>query len=304
MLFCTLFLIINLFGQEDSDDPAIIILGTSQDAGFPQINCQKICCIKARKDTSQKIYVSCIGLIYKDKYFLFDATPNIKEQIEMVHQSFPHLRGKLPEGIFLTHAHIGHYTGLMELGREATNAQNIKVYAMPRMSEFLHGNGPWNQLIKIKNIEIIDIHRQDPISIDGQIFITPFLVPHRDEYSETVGYEIRTQDHRAVFIPDIDKWNKWKASITDIIKEVDYAFLDATFYDISELPNRNMEEIPHPFVVESMELFRNLDKADKKKVHFIHLNHSNPLLDENSEEYSKVRANGYSIAKQSIVLKL
>ena len=42
-----------------------------------------------------------------------------------------------PKGIFLTHAHIGHYSGLIHLGKEALGAKGISVYAMPKMSFFL-----------------------------------------------------------------------------------------------------------------------------------------------------------------------
>jgi pyrroloquinoline quinone biosynthesis protein B len=192
----------------------------------------------------------------------------------------------------------------MQLGREATNAKKIKVYAMPRMANFLRKNGPWSQLAKLENIQIVDIHRQDPVSIGSQLSVTSFLVPHRDEFSETVGYEIRTNKKRVVFIPDIDKWQKWKISILDIVKEVDYAFIDATFYDISELPNRNMSEIPHPFVVESIDILDSLSERDKNKVHFIHFNHSNFLLDGNSKQGQDVESAGYKIAKQGNIIGL
>ena len=42
---------------------------------------------------------------------------------------------------------MGHYSGLMHLGREAANTSKVPVYAMPRMLEFLAKNGPWNQLL-------------------------------------------------------------------------------------------------------------------------------------------------------------
>ena len=70
----------------------------------------------------------------------------------------------------------------------------------------------------------------------------PFLVPHRDEFSETVGFEIKGENKTAVFIPDIDKWSKWNSDLKELIKRVDYAFLDATFYKNGEIPSRDMSE--------------------------------------------------------------
>ena len=73
-------------------------------------------------------------------------------------EKFPN--GNLIDGIFLTHAHIGHYTGLMYLGREGLGGNKIKVYALKRMASFLRKNGPWDQLIKLNRmIRLIELSR-------------------------------------------------------------------------------------------------------------------------------------------------
>ena len=107
----------------------------------------------------------------------------------------------------MTHAHIGHYTGLMYLGREGLGGNKIKVYALKRMAAFLRKNGPWNQLIKLKNIDIQTISNKNFIKLSKNILVIPIKVPHRDEYSETVGYKIIVKTKKMLFIPDIDKWN-------------------------------------------------------------------------------------------------
>ena len=123
--------------------------------------------------------------------------------------------------------------------------------------------------VKIKNIDLILMNPEASINLNSRISVSPFLVPHRDEFSETVGYEILINNKSLIFIPDIDKWERWKTNISELIQRVDYAFLDATFYKNGEL-KRDMSEIPHPFVEESMELFSTLSKKDKQKIHFIH----------------------------------
>lgn len=70
------------------------------------------------------------------------------------------------------------------------------------------------------------------ISLNKSLKITPFLVPHRDEYSETVGYKIEGDNKTALFIPDIDKWNKWNRDIIEEVKKVNYAFVDASFLEM------------------------------------------------------------------------
>ncbi len=166
----------------------------------------------------------------------------------------------------------------MHLGREVMGANSMPVYAMPRMKEFLTSNGPWDQLVRLNNIQINPIQSDESIQLSDKLTITPFLVPHRDEYTETVGYRIDGPNKSLVYIPDIDKWSKWETDIVELVGEVDYALLDGTFYDNNEIPDRNMSEIPHPFIIETMDHFINSELLEKKKIHFIHMNHSNPAL--------------------------
>jgi len=210
----------------------------------------------------------------------------------------------IPNGIFLTHAHIGHYTGLMYLGKEGFNSKNTPVYAMPKMASFLTNNGPWSQLITNKNILIKPLKNQTEEILSDHLKVIPFTVPHRDEFSETVGYKIIGPNKKALFIPDIDKWTKWESNIVSEIKKVDYAFLDATFFNAEEINNRDISEIPHPFVVESMEQFKTLSNLEKKKVFFIHFNHTNPLLREESAATKLVLENGFSLARQGLQIQL
>ncbi|MBK7342052.1 MAG: MBL fold metallo-hydrolase [Saprospiraceae bacterium] len=291
-LFIFLFAL-PLYGQQP---PFIQVLGTAQDAGYPHAGCTKSCCARAWSDSVAKEPVSCLGLVdpASGQSWLFDATPDLPEQMMALQEL---TRKNTVDGIFLTHAHIGHYTGLMYLGREVMGASNVPVYVMPRMEEFLKTNGPWNQLVTLKNISLHPITAGNRIELTESIQVTPILVPHRDEYSETVGYLIQGPGKSALFIPDIDKWARWEKSLVQIIREVDWAFIDATFFNGDELPGRNMDEIPHPFVVESMALLSELVDEEKARVYFIHMNHSNPVLDPQSDATKKVFESGFQIAR-------
>jgi pyrroloquinoline quinone biosynthesis protein B len=290
--------------KEIPNEPFLVVLGTVQDAGSPHPGCIKDCCEELFDNPDPKRKVVSLGIVdpENEKTFLFEATPDFTTQIKDLKNIAPFEAGEVPSGIFVSHAHIGHYTGLMYLGREALGTKNIPVYAMPKMKEFLENNGPWSQLVSLDNISIQEVYNDSIIQLTSNISVKPFLVPHRDEYSETVGYIIYGKNKKIAFIPDVDKWSRWDTSIVDIVKAVDYAFLDATFYDNKELKNRDMSEIPHPFVVESLELFEDLPPSEKSKIYFIHLNHTNPLLDKESEVYQKVLENHYNIAKNSQVI--
>ena len=274
------------------------ILGVVQDGGMPHLGNNKTCCENIKQDK----YVTSLMLMNNEnnESFLFDASPDINKQLNFMGDRIK----KDLKGIFLTHAHIGHYTGLMYFGREALNSKLVNVYAMPRIKKFLEENGPWSQLVSLQNISIIELSNESKISIDSNVIVQPVEVPHRAEFSETVGYKIYGPNKTALFIPDIDKWYLWEKSIVDEIKQVDYAIIDATFYDSEEVNYRDISEIPHPFVTESMDLFDSIDIREKNKIYFIHLNHTNPLINKDSDQYKLVRSKGYNVAEEGMKLNL
>ena len=281
--------------QAQNNSSSLVILGIAQDGGSPQIGCDKSCC-KTLWENNISENVTSIGLIdnIENRFFLIDASPDIPEQYQMLKSlaSDANLGG-----IALTHAHIGHYAGLLFFGKESLGAEKINVYSMPKMSLFLKNNGPWSQLIQEENIKINKLKNDSIQTLSKHISIKPIIVPHRDEFSETVGFLINGKVKSALFLPDIDKWEKWDKKIEDFIRDVDYAFIDGTFYSGNEIPHRNMDEIPHPFVVETIERFKNLKKKDKKKVYFIHLNHTNPLHKPNNKITKEIIKRGYNIAR-------
>ena len=282
----------------------ITILGIAQDAGYPHINCENECCKAYYVGEESKKLVSCLGLVdlEDEKKFIFDATPDFTEQTQEL--KINHLNnGKIIDGVFLTHAHIGHYTGLMYLGFEALGGDNVPLYAMPRMKNYLETSGPWSQLVAFKNIDVQAMQHDSLIQLTNNLKVTPILVPHRDEFSETVGYRIEGSNKTALFIPDIDKWEKWERNIIEEVKKVDYAFLDASFFRNGEI-DRDMSKIPHPFTTETTTLFENENIEIKNKVHFIHFNHSNPTIKDSHRLKDSIINLGFRFAKRGDIYNL
>ena len=276
----------------------LVVLGTVQDGGSPHIGCEKKCCEALFENPDPNRMVVSFGLINEStkEKFIFEATPDFSRQLEILKSNCSFETSAIPNGIFLTHAHIGHYTGLMYLGREAKGASNVPVYAMPKMKTFLETNGPWSQLVELQNIKLRSLTNKVPLQLAEDLAIIPFKVPHRDEYSETVGFKFIGPNKSALFIPDIDKWEKWWVDIIQEIEKVDFAFLDATFFDAEEIGYRDIKEIPHPFVIESIKYFEKLNTKEKSKIYFIHFNHTNPLLKVGSEAYKSVNDLGFNLA--------
>lgn len=278
----------------------VVVLGAGQDAGAPQLG--------NPDDTGPHLLPTSIGVIDREagQRFLFEATPAVTEQIhalDRIAPPDPDTPGGLGiDAVFLTHAHIGHYIGLAQFGFESASADGQLVIAMPRMIEFLRTNGPWSQLVEFGNIEILELPGEGLVPISDTFGVWPLLMPHRDEFSETVGYLMMTPEKTALFVPDLDSWDEWEAmsgdTLDNLLARADYAFVDATFYDDNELPGRDMSAIPHPRVLGTMERLADLPAEERAKVHFIHYNHTNPIRDPESAESAEVAARGFNVARR------
>lgn len=270
------------------------VLGIMQDAGLPQLGCPQSCCMQEGK-LRERVPVVALGITQSDpkQGVLIEATPDIGSQW----QRFMSInQGKEPSYIFITHAHMGHYSGLLQLGREARNTKGVTVYGHPTLIDFLQRDQPWKQLVALKNILPKPIRDRETIQI-GQLSIRALVVPHRDEISATYAYILEGPTKRALFLPDIDKWEKWTVSIDSLLQQVDIAFLDATFFDGSELPGRNLSEIPHPTVRETMERAQSWPQSVRQKLRLIHFNHTNPLLQEGSAAFKNLAAFGFQLSR-------
>jgi len=287
--------------QASKSNAYIVVLGIAQDAGYPQINCEKEYCAEAWENSSLQKKPACLAIVDPStkEQWIVDATPEIKNQLYQLKK----ISGSNKiSGILLTHAHIGHYTGLMYLGKEALNTHKIPVLAMPKMKLFIEKNAPWSQLNDLKNIKLVELNNNLKIHLSNKISISPFLVPHRNEFSETVGYNININNKSIIYVPDIDSWKNLDFSIHDVIKKCDYAFIDGTFYDQNEL-GRDMKEIPHPTIKDSINLFNSLSEKDKEKIHFIHFNHTNPVISNEKFGKQNVLDKGFNLAYEGQIIR-
>ena len=276
----------------------IAVLGRAQDGGLPHIGCMSPCCQQARLEGRVEL-PSCLGIWNSQTgdRILLEATPAISSQIAMLDEivGVGSDRKNVVDGICLTHAHLGHYTGLMYLGREAAGSRDLPVYATKSMAMFLESNAPWSSLIKESFVTLNVIKPGQSFSpLDG-VIIDVITVPHRDESSDTVAFKVRGPDRTCLFCPDIDAWPVDNDFIVQLFDDVDIAYVDGTFYDGTELPGRDLSLIPHPLMVQTMDRLGDLAISKPGMIRFIHLNHSNPALhDPNTIE--EIEARGFSLA--------
>jgi pyrroloquinoline quinone biosynthesis protein B len=268
-----------------------VVLGIAQDGGVPHLGCRQPLCVRARRDPAVSRRVASLGLVDPagGRRFVVDATPDFPAQVEAL--------GGTPDGILLTHAHIGHYLGLAQLGREVLGAKGIRVYCTTSMARFLKENGPWKRLVELGNISIREVVPGEKFDLTPSLSATPIRVPHRDEDSDTVAYLVSGPTRELLWLPDIDKWEKWDRSIERLVAERSLlAFVDGTFFSADEIPGRAIRDIPHPLVPETVSRFGTAPRAPAR-VFFVHLNHTNRLLWD-ADARRDLERKGFGIAEQ------
>jgi len=279
----------------------LFVLGAGQDAGAPQIGNRDDPAWSDKTLSQTPTSIAIVDRVSQQR-FLFETTPSITQQLQLLDTLAPDERSGVGiDGVFLTHAHIGHYAGLMYFGREAAGARSVQTWVMPRFADYLASNGPWGQLVELGNIDLQRLSDHTPVRLNERIRVTPYRVPHRDEYSETVGFVIATAAGETLFLPDIDGWDDWQehygVELERVVADMELLFVDATFFDDNELPGRDMSEIPHPRVADTMERLSGLDATTRQKLRFIHYNHTNPIRYTNSAQSKDVEQQGFSVAR-------
>ena len=308
-LFLACFLLLSGSEQEPVSSPApedrsrfeLIVLGRAQDGGLPHVGCTRPCCVEAR--ASGRVETpACLGVIdhQEDRLVLVEATPAIDTQIARLQDAAGQSdRGRRPvDAVLLTHAHVGHYLGLAHFGREVASTESTPVHVSPRFADFLRKNGPWSQLVELDQIELKEFEPGGTFQPIPGLDVEAFPVPHRDEFSDTMAYKIRGPNRTVLFVPDIDRWDAETVGpdfIDRLFADVDIAYVDATFYDGRELPGRNLLMIPHPPMIDSMDRFADRVQRTPGMIRFIHLNHTNPALHEDSVREA-IRSRGFLVA--------
>jgi pyrroloquinoline quinone biosynthesis protein B len=267
----------------------LVVLGIAQDGGVPHFGCRRECCEAARRDGTI-LDPACVAVVdqAQGKALLVEATPGIERQVARL--------GVPIAAVLITHAHVGHYLGLAQFGREVAATRELPVYGSSRLCEFLRTHGPWRQLVELAQIRLEEFAPDATFAPLPGLEVTAIAVPHRDEYSDTMAFKIRGATRTVLFVPDVDRWDKEPGLLARLLEGVDVAYVDGTFWDGSELPDRDLREIPHPPMTDTMQRLAGFARERPGAVRFLHLNHTNPALRDPALR-ARIGAAGFRVAE-------
>jgi pyrroloquinoline quinone biosynthesis protein B len=274
-----------------------IVLGIMQDGGLPHLGCRCSRCAQAYEDPRKAEFAASLAVVDRrcdvDRVWLIDATPDIKYQLNSLgaflgtRTSQPN-RLNQPDGIFLTHADMGHIAGLSQFGPATMIVDKLKLYGAPAVLNLIRDADLW------RNAEQLGFHPLEAastIELGDDLTITPVPVPHTDDWAiGTFAFLIAGPEKLMLYLPDIDDWELWPRA-REVVSSVDYALVDATFFGWEELSGR--PPAAHPLVSETLSFFADLPC----QFVLIHLNHTNPVLDPDSPEHKRVLDAGARVAK-------
>ncbi|MEZ5176133.1 MAG: MBL fold metallo-hydrolase [Acidimicrobiia bacterium] len=272
---------------------ACLILGAGQDGGTPQVGERHG--VGPDRSASSIVVRSPAGSIV-----LLDASPDFRPQAARLVRwyHYPPDRSRVVDAVVVTHAHMGHYAGLLHFGTEVSDTQGVRLLATPGFQSFIAANEPWSTLITRGNL--LPETLAPSATVDASLEIVGIAVPHRAEYTDTIAVSVLSKGRPwLLYVPDIDGWEGWPRA-AEVIAEHDIALLDATFSSVEELTNRDFAQVRHPLVPDTIDRFADL--TDSTRIVLTHMNHTNPLADAGSTIAAKARAAGFEVAMDGMEL--
>ena len=290
---------------------SVTILGTAQDGGIPQAGCSCERCNEAHKDLKLRKYPVSLGIIGTDgSKHIIEVTKNLSEQLMIWSTNGNELF--IPETVSITHLHLGHVEGIGQFGKPVMASKEVDVFLSHKNKNIFDERSDIKLMIEENNIRTHAKNFNQLFEpMQGCGFSLQFIsIPHRSELGDTAAIIIKGNKRNILFMPDQDSWKETleyysKENIREFLKmfDINEALIDGTFWSMEELPGRNISEIPHPTIQDSLKLLGKRMENDPR-ISFLHLNHSNPVNDIGSKQRKIVEENGWRVSEIGDVLKL
>lgn len=308
----------------------IKVLGSAAGGGFPQWNCNGFHSAKVRAGVAgyrprlqSSLAVSSDGA----NWVLLNASPDIRQQINETPELQPVKNGALRnspiKAAVLTNADVDHITGLLSL-REG---QPFSIYAADRVLATLQANSVFDVLAKDK-VRRIPFKLNEPTRLEGAgvdlgLVVEAFAVPGKvalflekgdasgnfgSREGDTIGLKITDAKTGKSFfyIPGVAEIDE---PLAGKIRNAELLFLDGTLFEDDEmltqgLLNKTGKRMGHISVSGPDGSISALSQLNVKRRIYVHINNSNPILDENSEARKVVDASGWEVGFDGMEVRL
>lgn len=299
----------------------IKVLGSAAGGGFPQWNCAGQMSQLARERapgvaarTQSSLAVSADG----KRWVLLNASPDLRQQINDTPQLWASptrgVRNSPIEAVVLTNGDVDHIIGLINL-REG---QPFKLYASARVMETLNANSVFNVLNREK-VERRTLPMNQQIKLDGAsgptgLAIRPFNVPGKvalyledaskgDNFGtsdgDTIGLEVTDTDSGALFfyIPGCATVD---GPLAERLQGTALVFFDGTLFTDSEMIDQGLSHktgarMGHISMSGPGGSIAAFDKLNVARKVYVHINNSNPVLNEYSDARKHVEQAGWEV---------
>ena len=301
----------------------IRVLGSGAGGGFPQWNCNCHNCHRIRRNTMQgkaRTQSSIAVSSDNENWLLFNASPDIRAQLE----AFPAIQPKNGirdtgiKAILLIDAQIDHTTGLLML-REG---KPLDIYCSEMVKQDLSTGFPLFTMLK--DYCTVNHH---PIPIDGSSFTIPQIADLRF-YTQSLKskappysphrYDPHDGDNVGVIIEQISTGKKVfyapglgeiEPHVMKAMLDVDCLLVDGTFWTDDEMCQQNISQkkareighLPQSGEGGMIEVLNGVPNARKI---LIHINNTNPILDEASEQHAILKSAGIEVAYDGLEIDL
>ena len=304
----------------------ITVLGSAAGGGFPQWNCNCANCaglragtLNAKARTQSSIFVQPDDSV---DGVLFNASPDILEQIRSKPALQPAraVRDSAIAGVILMDGQVDHATGLFMLRERSTP---LPLWCTDPVEEDLTQGNP--VLRVLTHYCGVDRHR---ITLDGSAFTVPGVAglsfralplsskaapysPHRDQPvpGDNIGMLI-TDEHsgrRAFYAPGLGDIT---APVFDAMASADCVMVDGTFFTDDEMPRmglsrktaRDIGHLPQSGAGGMIEWMARLPARTRRML--IHINNTNPILDEDSAERATLTRAGIEVCEDNMLIRV
>ncbi|OCY34827.1 pyrroloquinoline quinone biosynthesis protein PqqB [Acinetobacter pittii] len=301
----------------------IYVLGSAAGGGFPQWNCNCPNChgvrtgtIQAKARTQSSIAISENGT----DWVLLNASPDIRQQLFEFKAAQParKLRDTGITSVILMDSQLDHTTGLLTL-REGCP---MNVWCTEMVHQDLTSGFPVFNMLKHWNggLQYHEINPKQAFKIDGfeNLEFLPLIIksaappysPHRHDPHDGDNIALIIKDHKTqkqlFYAPGLGKIDD---QIMQIMQSSDCVMIDGTLWTDDEMQQTGVgtktgREMGHLYISGEGGSLSYLNQLSTPKKVLIHINNTNPILNENSSQFAELKANGVEVAYDGMQIEL